>query len=153
MRLGLRMTEPVKRIGCQNLKLLVEQDKLLIHDFETISEFSTFTQQNQTYKADDGFHDDLVMCLVMFGWLMTQKYIRESQTPQTNLRQILEQEQHRMVEEDIVPAGIIDTGLDDPMEVIDGDLWIHTDTNRRLENMSSVLQEKLRELMERGYNF
>lgn len=153
MRLGLRMTEPVKRIGCQNLKMMIEQDKLLIHDFDTISEFSTFTQQNQTYKADEGFHDDLVMCLVMFGWLMTQKYIRESQTPQTDLRQILEKEQQRMVEDDLVPAGIIDTGLNDQLQVEDGDLWIPVNPNKRLQNMSEVIQDKLRELMERGYNF
>lgn len=126
MRLGLRMTESVKRMGCQNLKTLIEQDKLLITDFDTISEFSTFTQQLQTFKADEGHHDDLVMCLVMFGWLMTQKYIREAQGPSTDIRKILEREQNQMVEDDIMPYGILDTGLDDMIAIEDGELWVST---------------------------
>lgn len=126
MRLGLRMTESVKRMGCQNLKTLIEQDKLLITDFDTISEFSTFTQQLQTFKADEGHHDDLVMCLVMFGWLMTQKYIREAQGPSTDIRKILEREQNQMVEDDIMPHGILDTGLDESISIEDGELWVST---------------------------
>jgi hypothetical protein len=148
IRIGLRMTESVKRIGCQNLKLLIEDKKLLIHDFDTISEFSTFTQQNQTFKADEGFHDDLVMCLVMFSWLMTQKYIRDLQPGKMDLRKILEQEQNQMVEDDLVPAGLIDTGLDNGMFVEDGDLWVPAKGSRR-EDLDQILQE----YAERGYNF
>jgi len=148
MRLGLRMTEPVKRIGCQNLKLLIEQNKLLINDFETISEFSTFTQQQQTYKADEGHHDDLVMCLVMFGWLMTQKYIRESQGTKVDLRKNIEREQNLMVEEDLVPAGIIDNGLDNPITVEDGDIWVTSSLGSRQE-----LENFLMEHSSRSRNF
>jgi hypothetical protein len=149
MRIGLRMTEAVKRIGCQNLKLLVEADKLLIYDFQTISEFSTFTQQNQTYKADEGFHDDLVMSLVMFGWLMTQKYIRESQTPQTDLRKVLEQEQNQMIEEDLVPAGIIDNGLEEEMYVEGEDLWVPAKKGVGREEIDRLLAN----FAKNGYNF
>lgn len=148
IRIGLRMTESVKRIGCQNLKLLIEDKKLLIHDFDTISEFSTFTQQNQTFKADEGFHDDLVMCLVMFSWLMTQKYIRDLQPGKLDLRKILEQEQNQMVEDDLVPAGFIDTGLDNGIFVEDGDLWVPAKGSRR-EDLDQILQE----YAERGYSF
>lgn len=88
--MGLRMTEPVKRIGCSNLKTLIERDKLQIHDFATISELSTFTQQGNTYKADEGYHDDLAMTLVLFGWLASQKYFREANN--TDIRQTLELE-------------------------------------------------------------
>jgi hypothetical protein len=126
MRLGLRMTEAVKRIGCLNLKTLIEQDKLLIEDFDTISEFSTFTQQLQTYKAEEGKHDDLVMTLVMFAWLVTQKYFREAQGSSLNIMKALETEQTAMVDDDLVPFGIIDTGLDDPFTVEDGDLWLNS---------------------------
>jgi hypothetical protein len=126
MRLGLRMTESVKRIGCQNLKTLIEQDKLIINDFDTISEFSTFTQQLNTFKADEGHHDDLVMCLVMFGWLMTQKYIRETQGVDADIRKVLEREQNAMTEDDILPYGIIDTGIDDQLTMEDGELWVST---------------------------
>lgn len=148
MRLGLRMTEAVKRQGCQNLKLLIEEDKLLIHDFDTISEFSTFTQQLQTFKADEGFHDDLVMCLVMFAWLMTQKYIRESQTPQTDLRKILEREQNQMIEDDIVPAGIIDNGMGSDYTNDGQDIWIPAGSGKWGD-----ITQALEELAERGYNF
>lgn len=88
--MGLRMTEPVKRIGCSNLKTLVEREKIIIHDFATISELSTFTQQGNTYKADEGYHDDLAMTLVLFGWLASQKYFREANN--TDIRQTLELE-------------------------------------------------------------
>lgn len=148
IRIGLRMTEVVKRIGCQNLKLLIEEKKLIINDFDTISEFSTFTQQNQTFKADEGFHDDLVMSLVMFGWLMTQKYIREMQPNNMDLRKILEKEQNELVEEDLVPAGFIDTGLEDGIFAEDGDLWVPAKGSRR-EDLDHILEEYTR----KGYNF
>lgn len=125
MRLGLRMTEAVKKIGCLNLKTLIEQDKLIINDFDTISEFSTFTQQLQTFKAEEGRFDDLVMCLVSFSWLVTQKYFRESQG-KVDIRKALETDQTAMQEDDIVPFGIIDTGLEDQVSYEDGELWVQT---------------------------
>jgi hypothetical protein len=124
MRLGLRMTESVKRIGCLNLKTFIEQDKLLVTDFDTISELSTFTQQLQTYKAEEGYHDDLVMCLVMFAWLMTQKYIRESQGMGVDIRKALEDEQNSRIDEDLVPFGLIDNGLEEDAFVEGNDLWV-----------------------------
>jgi hypothetical protein len=124
MRLGLRMTESVKRIGCLNLKAILEGNKLLIHDFMTITELSTFTQQLQTYKAEVGKHDDMVMCLVMFAWLVTQKYFREAQGSDMSMAKALETEQERATEDDLVPFGLIDTGLEDPFTVDDGDLWV-----------------------------
>lgn len=78
--MGLRMTESAKKVGCANLKTLIESDKLIIHDFETISELTTFTQQLQTYKADEGYHDDIAMTLVTFAWMAAQRYFREEQT-------------------------------------------------------------------------
>lgn len=133
IRLGLRMTEGVKRIGCLNLKTLIEQDKLIITDFDTISEFSTFTQQLNTYKAEEGYHDDLAMSLVMFSWLITQKYIRESQGPTVDIRKTLERDQAMMIEEDVVPFGIIDTGLDPNVEVVDQDLWVQANDFHQVE--------------------
>ena len=126
MRMGLRITESVKRIGCLNLKTLIEMDKLLITDFDTISEFSTFTQQLQTFKAEEGHNDDLVMCLVQFAWLVTQKYFREAQGSGIDIRKALETDQTSMQEDDIVPFGIIDTGLEDEFSLEDGEMWIKT---------------------------
>jgi hypothetical protein len=146
MRLGLRMTESVKRIGCLNLKTLIEQDKLLIEDFDTISEFSTFTQQLQTFKAEEDHYDDLVMCLVSFSWLVTQKYFREAQGRKVDIRKSLETDQTALVEDDIVPFGIIDTGLEDPISFEDGELWIQT---RSMD--PEELQQAMKRYVERAH--
>ncbi len=71
--MGLRQTKTTKKVGCQTLKQLLEDDKLILHDHETIFELSNFVSTAGTYKADVGFHDDLAMGLVLFGWLTTQK--------------------------------------------------------------------------------
>lgn len=64
---GLRTSTKTKRIGCSNLKVLIENDALILQDEDTIRELSLFTYQNGTYKAEEGFHDDLVMGLVIFA--------------------------------------------------------------------------------------
>ena len=69
---GVRTTKSVKRLGCSILKSLIEQQKLLIQDFDTISELSTFIAKGTSFEADDGRHDDLVMCLVLFAWIITK---------------------------------------------------------------------------------
>ncbi len=56
--LGVRMSKQVKRIGCQTLKDMIESDKLLVQDFETIQELSTFVARRQSYEAEEGAHDD-----------------------------------------------------------------------------------------------
>jgi hypothetical protein len=75
---GLKMSVSSKKIGCANLKALVEDDKLTIPDWETIKELATFVRHNNTYKAQEGMHDDLAMTLVMFGWLVAQKEFRNT---------------------------------------------------------------------------
>ncbi len=74
---GVRTTKTVKNVGCSLAKLLIEQNQLIINDHNTISELNTFSKKNATYEAEPGCHDDLVMCLVLFGWLSAQKYFRE----------------------------------------------------------------------------
>ena len=69
-QLGVKMSTTVKKIGCSNLKQLVETDKVLINDYDIIAELTTFIQKRQSFEADDGCHDDLAMCLVIFGWLV-----------------------------------------------------------------------------------
>ncbi len=105
---GIRTTKTVKAIGCSMLKLLIESDKLLINDRNTIYELSTFSKKNNTYEAEEGKHDDLVMCLVLFAWLSEQKYFKELTSINTlvNLREMNEE---RMLEE-LTPFGFIDDG-------------------------------------------
>lgn len=100
--LGVRTTKQVKRIGCQNLKTLVESDQLILRDTDIIEELYSFVQVNETYKADEGMHDDLVMTLVLFGWLTMQDYFKE--LTDLNIRSKLASETLGKYEEDFLPA-------------------------------------------------
>lgn len=116
-QLGLRMTAPVKRIGCANMKDLIETQKLIVRDFDTINELSTFVSSRNSYEAEEGCHDDLVMTLVMFGWLARQNFFKE--LTNTDFRKKLLEEQMAMFEDDMLPAGYIDDGRNDDPESID----------------------------------
>jgi hypothetical protein len=119
--IGVNMTRKIKRIGCSNLKDLIEEGQLLIRDSATIVELSTFTAQGQSFAASDGNHDDLVMNLVLFGWFATTQLFAEF--TDIDVRKMIYEEQIKMIEDDMVPFGEIDDGLDDRIEVIDGDVW------------------------------
>ena len=75
-QMGVRTTTQVKRIGCSNLKTLIESDKLLLCDFDTINELFRFVSIRNTFQAEDG-NDDLVMGLVLFSWLINQPYFKD----------------------------------------------------------------------------
>lgn len=75
--LGMKQTKRSKAIGCSTLKDLIEKDKLIINNKDTIAEFRTFAENGVTWKAEEGFHDDLVMSLVCFAWLTTQMKFTE----------------------------------------------------------------------------
>ena len=108
--MGIRTTKQVKRIGCATLKDLIEKDNLLIDDFDTISELTTFIAKNTSWEADDGTHDDLVMTCVIFSWLVQQRYFRE--LTDQDIREKMFAEQMKMIEEELVPFGIIEDGHD-----------------------------------------
>jgi hypothetical protein len=72
--MGLRTTTQTKKIGCAILKRLVEEDKILLNDERIIQELFTFVSKANTYRAEEGYNDDLVMCLVFFSWLSRQEY-------------------------------------------------------------------------------
>lgn len=74
---GIFTSEKVKIIGCSILKLLIEQQQLIICDEATIAELKRFSKKNNSYAAEKGAHDDTVMCLVLFAWLSDQGYFRE----------------------------------------------------------------------------
>ena len=125
--LGVRMTKAIKRVGCANIKTLVEGDKLVINSFKIIQEMSTFAKRGQSWQAEDGANDDLMMCLVIFGWVSNQGYFKE--LTNQNARQQMYVEQEKLIEEDMAPFGFIDDGINtDPMneEIIDeyGTKWV-----------------------------
>lgn len=121
--MGLKMTAPVKRIGCQNLKTLIETDQFIIRDHDTVNELTTFVLNNKgSYEADDGAHDDLVMCLVIFAWLTTQKYFKELVTH--DLRKQLRQQFLDFNDEEMLPAPVITDGREERfLDGFDKDLW------------------------------
>ena len=108
---GVKMTKQIKKIGCANIKTLIESDKVFINDFNIIEEMSTFIRKGQSWQADDGSTDDLMMCLVIFGWLSNQPFFKEM--TDTNARQMLYEEQQSLIEQDMAPFGFVDDGIPD----------------------------------------
>jgi hypothetical protein len=113
---GIRTTRTVKALGCSVLKLLVEQTQLIINDHQTISELSTFSKKANSYEAEPGCHDDLVMGLVLFAWLSSQKYFKEMTDIETlkNLRDLSDDH----IESSLVPFGFIDDGREEYIEPV-----------------------------------
>ena len=121
-QLGVKMSITVKKIGCANLKAIIEEDKLLFNDFQIFQELTTFVQKKQAWEADEGYHDDLVMCMVLFAWLVMQDYFKEM-TDQDIRRRIYE-EQRNQIEQDMAPFGFVDDGLgDDSFVDAEGSFW------------------------------
>lgn len=108
---GVKMSNQIKKTGCLVLKEMVENDKLLISDFDVISELSTFVSEKASYGASDGYNDDLVACLVLFGWLSTQSYFRD--LVNTDIRRKLMQEKIKKMEEEMLPFGFTNFEMDD----------------------------------------
>ena len=108
---GVKMTKQIKKIGCANIKTLVESDKIFVNDFNIIEEMSTFVRKGQSWQAEDGCTDDLMMCLVIFGWLSNQPFFKEM--TDTNARQMLYEEQQALIEQDMAPFGFVDDGTPD----------------------------------------
>lgn len=107
-QLGVNTDKKVKRIGCHNFKSMVEENKLLITDADTISEISTFIEKKGSYEADEGYHDDLVMPLVLFGWLTTNPYFKDLNN--INMRKIMYEKQIQAIEDELTPFGFYDDG-------------------------------------------
>ncbi len=121
-QMGVKMSKTVKAQGCSNLKHLIEDDKLLVKDYNIVAELTTFIQNKQSFEADEGFNDDLVMCLVIFAWLVQQDYFKEM-TDQ-DIRKRIYEEQKNQIEQDMAPFGFIDDGLEDETIVDnDGNIW------------------------------
>jgi hypothetical protein len=111
-QLGIRMTKQIKKIGCSNLKTIVESDKIVINDFNIIEEMSTFSRQQNSWKAEEGCNDDLMTCLIIFGWLSNQTYFKELSN--SDVRSKLYEDQANIIEQDMAPFGFIDDGLNTP---------------------------------------
>ena len=121
-QLGVKMSTTVKQVGCSNLKALIEDDKLIIQDYDTISELTTFIQKGSSFQAEDGCHDDLAMCLVIFAWMAMQEYFKEMHD--NDVRARIYADQRDSIEQDMAPFGFVSDGLEDDVIVdAQGERW------------------------------
>ena len=121
-QLGVKMSTAVKQVGCSNLKALIEDDKLIIKDYDTIAELTTFIQKGQSFQAEDGCHDDLAMCLVMFAWMAMQEYFKEMHD--NDVRARIYADQRDSIEQDMAPFGFINDGQEEDIIVdAQGERW------------------------------
>jgi hypothetical protein len=134
-QLGVRMTAAVKKLGCSNLRTLVEDDKLLVKDYDIISELTTFIQRKNSFEAEEGCNDDLAMCLVIFSWLVAQDYFKEMTN--NDVRKRIYEEQKNQIEQDMSPFGFIVDGLDEMESFVDsetGDRWVFADGQSQIQS-------------------
>jgi hypothetical protein len=107
---GVRTTKVIKSVGCSLLKLLIEQNQLIINDHNTILELTTFSRKGSSYEAEPGNHDDLVMPLVLFAWMSDQNYFKEM-TDINTLQKLREKSEEELMS-DLLPYGFLDDGND-----------------------------------------
>lgn len=123
---GIRTTKSVKSVGCSILKMLIEQNQLILSDFNTIQELSRFSKKANSYEAESGTHDDLVMNLVIFAWLTDQTYFKDM--TDINTMMMLREKTDEQIEDNLLPFGFIDVGEDLPQggfqPVKNDDDWI-----------------------------
>ena len=120
-RIGLITSKHVKRTGCTTIKELIEKDHLIIEDFDIISELMTFAEKGPSFQAEEGYHDDLVMTLVLFGWLVNQRYFKE--ITDSDIRKKLLEQQERMNDEDSLPLGFFNDGKSEVVAEDDYHVW------------------------------
>ena len=118
---GIKTSKSVKKIGCANLKTLIENDKLITNDFDTIAELNTYVRDKDTYNAEEGNNDDIVMTLVLFSWLTAQSYFRE--ITDSDVRKRLLEERELQLDEEMLPIGELNDGLEEEKTFDGADLW------------------------------
>lgn len=108
---GLKQTKRTKLIGCSALKTMLESDTLLVTDFMTIQELSTFVKKSNSYQAEDGKTDDIVMTLVMFCWFASQPYFED--LTDVNVRDLIKSNYLKIEENNHLIFGFYDNGIDE----------------------------------------
>ena len=122
-QLGVRTTKQLKRVGCATLKTIIENNKMEINDFDILQELTAFAVKGNSYQAEEGYNDDLVMCLVLFAWLSNQEYFKE--LTDIDIRKRLHASNEKALEEDTLPFGFVDDGQN---PIKDKDEFMHGDT-------------------------
>lgn len=130
--LGLKTSVATKKVGCAVLKNLLEEDKLLIEDFDIINELTTFVAKKSSYEADDGHNDDLVTCLTIFSWCTRQDFFKN--LTDMDVRLAMYQKEIEKIEDDMLPFGYYDDGSKDSEDIdaTDEDEWSGNNPDRWL---------------------
>jgi hypothetical protein len=136
--LGVRTTKQIKRIGCSTLKSLIEEDKLLVFDSDIISEFSTFVEQRGSFQADEGYHDDLTMSLVLFAWASNDPLFKDLMN--ANNREALYKQKMVQIEEELTPFGFFDDKQEPEYEIVGRDIWL---SDKYQKDYQEFLKEKI----------
>lgn len=112
---GLQMNRKTKMIGCTAIKALIEDNYLLLHDWNTIQELSCFVKVGTSYQAEKGKNDDLVMPLVHFGWLTTQAFFED--ITQQGLQELVRERREKEAEMSHLAFGFKNDGTESDCEV------------------------------------
>jgi len=121
-QLGVTMSKKVKQVGCSMLKDLIESEKMITNDFDTIAELNSFVSKAQSYEADVGCHDDLVMSMLLIAWLSSQPHLKDM--TDVELKKQTHKEKMKALEDDLLPFGFINDDQEDDTFVDDsGTLW------------------------------
>ena len=48
------MSKTTKKVGCFNLKTLIEDNKLIFEDLDIVNELTTFIQKGNSFEAEEG---------------------------------------------------------------------------------------------------
>ncbi|AIX28976.1 terminase large subunit [Synechococcus phage ACG-2014f_Syn7803US26] len=132
-QLGVKMSVATKKLGCSNLKTLVEETKLIFEDYNIVQELTTFIQKNNSFQAEEGCNDDLAMCLVIFSWVVAQDYFKEMTN--NDVRKEIYNEKENQIEQDMSPFGFFSDGTEEGTFVDNsGDVW-HTDEYGDMSHM------------------
>ena len=134
-KLGVTTSASVKTKGCSNFKSLIETDKLLTTDYDIYVEMTTFTRKNDnvnsSFAAEPGTNDDLVMCMVLFGWCVGSDYWKEM--TETNPSNEIYKDKLNEQEDDM-PLGFQSFAtMNERIMDNTGDLWVVVDENREPE--------------------
>lgn len=120
--IGIRTTKATKKTGCFNLKSLIEEDKLIVNDFETINELTSFVSKGVKFEAEADKTDDLVDTLILFSWMTTETYFKD--LCNINTRKEIYEERLRLIEENMLPFGFVQSGAEIETFIDeDGDRW------------------------------
>jgi len=135
VQMGVKTSVITKKVGCQVLKNLIEEDKLIVEDADVISEFTTFISKKQSFEAEDGHNDDLVMCLVLFSWATRQQYFKN--LTEMDVRLAMYQQEIDKIEDDMLPFGYFNDGIEDIEDLEEDKNWA-TNENWIITNREEI---------------